>query len=182
MFKRFCLCIAILLISCMLIPSLGWAAGTVTQTIQQTGKGVFEVTFVCVGDASLGTIPDTETADNDADGKTLNGKIHGGYLYSVTAFPTSGGTAPDAASLFIRDKNSLYLLGSEDGGTTAYDGLNLIHATLARKAKPNVYIPRAGLHLYDYPKVTGPLTIDVEDQATVSAEWTIVLLVITKEQ
>lgn len=170
-----------ILVICLLIPSLGWAAVVCPQSIAQISKGVYEVTFLCTGDGS-GLVTNTPTLDKGSNGGVLNGKIRGGYLYSVTAFPTSGGTAPDAASLFITDKNGLYLLGSEDGGTTAYEGLNIIHATLTKKAKPNVYLTRAGLHIFDYPKITGPLTIDVDDQGTASANFTIVLTIITKEQ
>jgi hypothetical protein len=75
----------------------------------------------------------------------------------------------------IYDANGLDLLGSIDGGTTAYAGLTLIHATLVRRCLPNLYLPRAGLHVNYYPVVTGTLTLDVDNQATVSADWTIVL-------
>lgn len=168
----------LLLLVCLTLPRVAWPAGSVSQSIAEISKGVFEVTLICVGDSSDGSIPNTVTTDANQ----INSKIRGGYLYSVIAFPTVGGTAPDAASVFIIDKYSLYLLGSEDGGTTAYDGLNLIHATLTRKAKPNIYSPRAGLHLYDYPKITGALTLKVSDQATLSAEWTIVYVVIAREK
>jgi len=147
-----------------------FAAGTVVQTAAMIDQGHMRtITFTCTGDSSDGSIPDTDlSADNAAF-------VKGYYFYKVEAFPTAGGTAPDAADVLIYDASGLELLGSEDGGTTAYDGLNLIHATLTRACMPNIYLPRAGLHLSYFPEVTGVLTLDVDNQATNSAEYTIVL-------
>jgi len=97
------------------------------------------------------------------------------YLYRVEARPTSGGTAPDAASVFLFDANGMDLLGSEDG-TTAYSGLNLIHATLPRATVPNLYLPRAGSHLNYFPEIAGTLSMKVIDQSTASADFTIDLI------
>lgn len=156
-----------------------WAAGTVTQTITQIAKGRYKVTLVCTGDVAggtVGTIPATATTDYDTNGALLNGVIIGKYLIEVNAFPTADGTAPDAASVLIKDTNSLDLLGSEDGAT-AYNGLNLIHATLPRSTTPDKYIPRAGLHALYYPQITGALTVSVTDQATAEADFTIELII-----
>ncbi len=143
-------------------------AGSVTQSVSNENRGenrVKLVTFICTGDAANGSIPNTDMTED----------MKGWYLYSVTAFPTAGGTAPDAADVFILDENDLDLLGCEDGSTTAYAGLTLIHATLTRKALPNLYTPRAGNHVNFYPMVTGTLTLKVANQATNDAEYTIVL-------
>ncbi len=154
----------------LILPSIILAAGSsVTQSAVQVSSHVRTLTFVCVGDDSSGAVANTDT--NTAN----TAFIKGWYLYSVSAFPTSGGTAPDAADVMVYDSDGLDLLGSEDGGTTAYAGLTLVHATLKRKAKPNLYLPRAGLHVNDYPLVTGVLTVDTDNQATASAGWTIVL-------
>ncbi|MBA7713240.1 hypothetical protein ES703_122240 [subsurface metagenome] len=67
------------------------------------------------------------------------------------------------------------MLGSEDGGTTAYNGLNLIHATLKRFCFPNLYTPRAGLHMNYFPLVKSLLTLKVSDSAA-NATITIVLI------
>ena len=160
----------------LLSTSRAYSAGSVTQTIAEISRGCYEVTFVCIGDAANGSIPATATADNDANGAALNSKIIGKYLTLVKAFPTVGGTAPDAANVFVYDKNGLYLLGSEDGGTTSYAGLNLIHATLTKACLPNLYFARSGLHANYYPRITGAITVAVAAQATASADWTIVLL------
>ena len=160
----------------VLFSTLCFAAGTVTVTQGDTRAsdtpGVImsrTLTFTCTGDSGDGTIPNTATDT------AQSAHVKGWYLYRITAFPTSGGTAPDAASVFILNANSLDLLGSEDGSTTAYNGLNLIHATLPRTTMPNMYIPRAGAHNNYYPEITGVLTLKVSDQATASANWTIVL-------
>ena len=159
------------------MTGIAYSAGTVTQTISEISKGCYEVTFICTGDAANGSIPATATADNDVSGKPLLSKIIGKYLTQVKAFPTVGGTAPDAANVFVYDKHNLYLLGSEDGGGYAYEGLNLIHATLTKSCLPNLYLTRAGLHLNYYPRITGALTLVVTAQGTASANWTIVFVV-----
>ena len=155
----------------LLLASVGFAAdGTVVQSpANYPDDKIRQVIFTCTGSVTDGSIPDTDTSAPH----TLF--ITGYRLYRVDAYPTSGGTAPDAADVFILDENGLDLLGSEDGGTTAYGGLNLIHATLARTTFPDAYIPRAGVHALYQPYVTGALTLKVLNQATHSANYTIVL-------
>jgi len=161
------------LILIAIAPALCFAAvGTVAQTyLNYPEFGIKKVIFTCIGSATDGSIPNTDTSN------TITAFIKGYYLYEVTAYPTSGGTAPDAdgADVFILDANDLDLLGCEDGSTTAYQGLNLIHATLPRSCIPDKYIPRAGLHQPFYPVMTGALTLKVANQATHSADYTIVL-------
>lgn len=159
----------------LLIPTLLFAAGasvTQTQTVVRNSDGYpvsQTLTFICTGDNATGAIANTDTSSANT------ALITGWYLVSVDAYPTSGGTAPDAADVMIYDANSLDLLGSEDGGTTAYAGLTLLHATLPRRCLPNLYLPRAGIHVNYYPVITGTLTLDVDNQATNSANWTVVL-------
>lgn len=152
------------------VASNAIAAGSVTQgDVVRIADGTHTITFTCTGDASDGSMPDTViTAENLK-------KIAGWFLYDVTAFPTVGGTAPDAASVFIKDANGLYLLGSIDDGTTAYGGLNLIHATGTRSTVPYKYIAGITGHIVFFPDVINTLTVVVADQATASANWTIVL-------
>lgn len=153
-----------------------YSAGSISQTIAQVSKGCYEVTLACTGDASNGDVAATATTDNDANGKALNSVIIGKYLTQVKAFPTSGGMAPDLADVLIFDKHGLELLGSVDGAT-AYNGASLIHATLTRTCLPSIYLAGAGTHANYYPRITGALTVDVSNQGTVSANWTIVLVV-----
>ncbi len=162
--------IALIVTCVMLLPVSAVAAGLVVPGKQSPlASDIRTLTFICVGDSVNGSIPNTTTNAQNT------GFITGWYLYKVEAFPTSGGTAPDAADVMVYDADGIDLLGSEDGGTTAYAGLTLIHATLKRTCLPNLYLPRAGLHVNFYPEIRGALTIDVDNQATASADWTIVL-------
>lgn len=163
---------AILLAVTLLIPFSTWGAGSCTQTLTDLPASLIDipnarkVTFVCTGDATDGSIPDTAISAVNAD------KLLGFYLYSVSAYPTSGGTAPDAADVFILDASGEDLLGSVDGGTTANKGANLIHATLKKTTMPYSHY----LSAHYFPGVTGALTLKVSNQATVSANYTIELL------
>lgn len=168
--------IIIILLFMVTFPAISEGAGSVVQgSIVNVGQENRDsnpartITFLCTGDSGDGTIPNTVITAANFE------KVKGWYLYEVEAYPTSGGTAPDAADVFILDANTIDLLGSEDGGTTAYAGLTLIHATLGRVTKPNMYLPRAGLHVNDYPMIKNLITLKVSNQATVSANWTIVL-------
>jgi hypothetical protein len=173
--KRLLLCV----LFAIFIPAHVFAAGSVTQTgltrlADTSGWGTpsetYTITFTCTGDASDGTIPNTDTnAANTA-------LIKGLYLYQVIAYPTSGGTAPDAADVMIYDANGMDLLGSVDGGTTPYAGANLIHATLSQTCFPSMYLVKTTSHVNYFPIVTGALTLDVDNQGTNSANWTIVLV------
>jgi hypothetical protein len=150
--------------------------GTVdTTTIGLTKIGLngrfATFTFLCVGDSGDGSIPNTDIPSSDMQyliGRNMQ-------LVQVEAFPTAGGPAPDPADVFILDANNMDLLGSEDGGTTAYEGLGLISATLKRACIPNMYTPRAGLHVNYYPIMKSTITLKVSGQGTVSAKWTVVL-------
>jgi hypothetical protein len=142
--------------------------GTVLQSnITDFANGFKVIRFECTGDASNGSIPDT--AINAANMQLIKGIS---YLYSVSAYPTAGGTAPDAADVFILDANGEDLLGSADGGTTAKNGLNLIHATLKKTTFPySAYMAREY-----FPAIINTLTLKVANQATINATYTIELV------
>jgi len=173
--------IALLLFVFIAIPGFAFAAGSCTTVPialeKESPTGIAVVTITCTGDAGAGaltgTVPNTSVPGWIIQYLTKKKPYQ---LVEVQAYPTSGGTAPDAASIFLLDANSLDLLGSEDGSTTPWAGLNLIHATLPRSAFPNKYLPRAGLHANYYPVVTGALTLKTIDQGTASADWTIRLI------
>jgi len=158
--------IAILFI--LLAPGMVFAAGSCVQTSPRSYTGGFVVIpFVCTGDAANGSIPDT--AISTANMAMVLG-THA--LYTVAAYPTAGGTAPDAADVFILDANGEDLLGSVDGGTTANKGLNLIHATLKKTTQAYSHY----LSEYYLPPVINTLTLKVSNQATASANYTIELV------
>ena len=154
------------LIVFLLIPSLLFAAGSCTQTARSYTGGLVVITFVCTGDASNGSIPNT--AISAANMALIEGKY---YLYTVQAYPTASGTPPDAADVFILDGNGMDLLGSADM-VTAGKGLNLIHATLPKETLLYNYHNSS----YYAPPVRNALTLKVANQATVSANYTVELV------
>ncbi len=151
----------------LLFPSSLWAAGSCTQTPYQFTGGFVHVVFVCTGDVAGGSIPNTAIAT-----ASMNLILGTHYLYTVSAYPTAGGTAPDAADVFILDANLEDLLGSVDGGTTANKGLNLIHATLKKTTFPYSHY----LSMAYSPPVVNTLTLKVSNQGTNSANYTIELV------
>lgn len=164
----------------LLIPSTAMGVAGVSPVTQKRiqiadchpAQEIRQLIFSCVGDSTNGSIPNKEISIDD-----LN-FIRGWCLTGIEAYQTTVGTPPDAdaASVFILDSGGMDLLGSEDGGTTAYAGLNLIHATLKRTCYPNLHLARAGLHTNYFPLVVDLLTLKVIDQATHSADYTIVLI------
>ena len=158
------------LIALLLIPSVAMGAvtpGVCTQTPYSWVGGFVYIVLTCTGASDNGSIPNT---DISAANMELIKGTH--YLYTVSAYPTSGGTPPDVADVFILDANGEDLLGSADGGTTPGKGANLIHATLKKTAMPYSY------HMSQVypPPVINTLTLKVLNQATVSANYTIELL------
>lgn len=149
------------------LAAQSFAAGSCVQTASAKESGVFLVTLACTGDAANGSIPNTALSS------AIMAKVSGThYLYTVAAYPTSGGTAPDAADVFILDANGEDLLGSVDAGTTAKNGLNLIHATLKKTTFPySTFLQQAY-----FPAITNTLTLKVLNQATNSANYTIELV------
>ena len=148
-----------------LIASLSFADGTVTSSRVQIGRNTALIIFTCTGDASDGSIPATDFDANDM--KFLrNG---GYYIIDVIAFPTPDGTAPDAADVTIKVKNYTTRTGTiapavpRDilGGA----GANLIHATDEQSI---------GASMPLYEKVLGQLTFAVANQATASADYTVI--------
>lgn len=142
-----------------------------TSSSPDTEVAFKTVTFTCIGDDGTGAVSNTSTSGTSG----VDDHILGWYLYSAVAYPTAGGTAPDAADVLIYDENGMDLLGSPDGGTTAYGGLNLIHATLAKISFPYFYQTNLTAYQTYFPLITGSLTLDVDNQATNDATYTIVL-------
>lgn len=174
--KKLILTISMLL--CLLIPNIAMSTvGSVVisqKRIQiadsHPAEEVRQLIFTCTGDVTDGSIPDTTISASDMN------FIRGWCLRKVEAYQTTVGVAPDAdeASIFILDSDGMDLLGSEDGGTTPYAGKYMIHATLKRMCFLNAYFPRAGLHANYYDPIVKLLTLRVIDQATASADYTVV--------
>ena len=153
------------------LGSLSWGAvGSCTQATYAYGPGSFiKVVLTCTGGTAgdAGTVSDTVIASDVMD--LLRGFY---YLYTVKAYPTAGGTAPNVADVFVLTSELDDLLGSADGGTTANKGANLIHATLTRTTFP--YSNYASVS-YASMILTTAITVRTSNQATASANWKIEL-------
>jgi hypothetical protein len=158
--KKFIFTLAI-----MLMASNLYAAMTCVETVATYTGGAVWVQLVCTG----------ATADNGSDDVSLSsdamaliaGKY---YLYGVFARPTAGGTAPDAANVFILDKTTGEdYLGSADAGTTANKGANLVHATLPKSTAPYSY----QMSSWWYFPIKADIKVRVTAQATVGGNFTI---------
>jgi len=165
--KRLC---QLLMFGLLLVAIPLYAAESVIQSsAQKNGEYLWEVTFT-ITTAADGSM--TATDLTQANISILKGM----YLLQVDAFPTPGGTAPDAADVILLDENGIDYLGSEDGGTTAYAGLNLVHATVPKSCIPNMYLTGQDTHINYFWPVRGKLTLDIINQATDSADITIILV------
>lgn len=140
------------------LPVLSWSAGSCTQATAVPYRwGDLKITLICTGDSDNGSIP-TQTISNDNMGLILG--TH--WLYSVKAYPTPGGTAPDAADVAVL-MDGQDLLGTK--------GANLIHAT----ATQDVFPYSAFMSSWRYVPVTNTITLTVANQGTASANYTIEL-------
>lgn len=159
-----------LLVGLLLVAIPCWATESVVEgQLQQSGKGIYEVAFVITTDAS-GDIAATTFS------QSLINKIKGKYLLQVEAFPTPGGTAPDAADVIVKDENGIYVLGSVDDGVTAKNGLNLIHATIPKACLPAMYLTGTTAFVNYYWPIRGALTFDILNQGANSAQITLIFV------
>jgi hypothetical protein len=138
-----------LLIICF-ATTFAYAAGeTIEEQVvsyNRQGREYVEVTFSILGDASSGAISDTDMAF-DANGY---------FLYNVEVDP--GATQPDAADVLIMTASGRDLLYG--GGT------NLVHATATQSMS-------GAMPFFEI--VTGTLTLDVDNQGTAAALYTVKL-------
>jgi hypothetical protein len=147
------------LIAALVMPEYLWAAGSCVQTAVRdpAAPNMVLIKFVCTGDSGDGSIPNT-----DVSAANMALILNKALLYSVTVYPTSGGTAPDAADVSVYQAG-VDLLGAK--------GVNLIHATATQHISP--YSTFKGE--YYYPAITGTVQLRVANQATASANYTIEL-------
>jgi hypothetical protein len=147
--------IILTILALLLLPSMLYAAGSCTETIKNYTGGMVIVSFACTGDSANGSIP--AKAFSAAAMALIEG-TH--WLAQVKVYPTTGGTAPDAADVTVT-MNGMDLLGGK--------GVNLIHATATQDTLPY----SSFMALYRYPPVTDTITTAVANQGTGSANWTI---------
>lgn len=150
----------IIALALALIPSSLWALtpGSCVQTPYQYTGGVVKVIFVCTGSPDDGAIP---TQTFDAVTMALIEGTH--YFYRIVAKPTTGGTAPDAADIQVL-MDGMDLLGGK--------GVNLIHATATQDTFPY----SAFMSMYRFPEVSETITWTVANQATHSANYTVIFI------
>lgn len=143
------------LIIAFFLPVSALAAGSCTESVKQYTGGFVAISLACTGDATNGSVPNTSLS---ASALALIQGTH--YLFMVSAYPTSGGTAPDAADITILD-GTYDVLGGK--------GVNLIHAT----ARQDTYPYSTFISNWRYWPITGGLTLAVANQSTASANFTI---------
>lgn len=156
--KKFMFFIAVLLL--LVMSATAYAAGSVTVSgswQDRFGTQMYVVKFVCTGDAANGSTPTTAIPDY------IMSEIKGMYLFIVSAYPTSGGTAPDAADVTILD-GTFDVLGGK--------GVNLIHAT----ARQDVYPYSTFMSNWRYWPISNDLSMAVANQATAEANFTLELV------
>ena len=139
----------IIMAAMFFITSSALAAGTVTQVLTPISKDMYKLVFTCTGDASDGSIPDTDTTD---------GRIYGMYLYRIVIVNTSSQTdTDDDADVYILDSNDTDLLNAQ--------GVDKLDKDVANYIRINRKDP-----------VLGTLTLDVDNQSQTSAVYTITLI------
>jgi hypothetical protein len=150
--KKTFLFVAIILL--WAVSVFGATPGSVVQSMAGYGPSVQVVKFVVTsGDA--GAMPTTAISTSYMN--TL--KAGGYYLYNVKAYPTSGGTAPDAADITVI-MNGLDLLGGK--------GANLLHATATQDTFPYSTV----MSSWRYPLVNNTITVALANHSTNTAHFT----------
>lgn len=147
-----------IILAVMLMASNLWAAGSCTESVEAYTGGFTIIKLACTGDAADGSIP-TQTISTDA----MNTVLGTFYFYQCKTYPTSGGTAPDAADVTV-NMSGQDMLGGK--------GVNLVHATATQDVMPYSTF----MSTYRYPAVIGTITVAVANQATHSANYTIELI------
>ena len=153
--------IATIILAVMFMASsvLAVTPGTCVQTPHQYFPGAaIMISFVCTDSPDGGGMA-TQTVTSAAM-ELLKGAY---FLYSVTAYPTTGGTAPDAADVAVL-MNGMDLLGTK--------GANLIHPT----ATNDVYPHSSFMDKDRYAMTVNTITMTITNQATASANYTIEML------
>ena len=127
------------------------------NTVYNRGNEDVIITYAITAHTD-GTVSDISTDTDMNRGNPYTKEILGMRLALVEAFPTVGGTAPDAADVTVK-MNGLDLLGG--------NGVNLIHATSTLSTYPMIDGMEA-----EYP-VRAVLAIGVANQGTNAATFTI---------
>jgi len=154
-----------------------WAVEGMTGAVTYNpAREAYEITLT-ITTKTDGSLTAMSTDDVTVDGKTVTEWIKWKYLYEVHA-KTGTLAATDASDLIILDDDSMGLLGSPDGGTTAYGGTDIFHATLSKMTHPYYYNTSAATYDKHYHLITGALTLDILNNSVNTANVIVKLIVI----
>lgn len=148
------------MVSLLLSQTQSFAAGTAsTPSVVSIGNLMKIVSVTYKGDAADGSVPAvTLPAAVMAD-------LKGYYLYTVRAYPVSGGTAPDAANVAVKNARKDYLGGQ---------GVGLIPVS-----GENEVLPHNTFNGKDfYPAIVDSLIIEVTGQDTPEADFIVELIAV----
>src|SRR4030042_6401834 len=108
----------LLLMVLFFIPKAWATDGGAIQSLEESPYGIgFKLKLVCTGSSVDGSLPAAQGIISSDYMAKIRLKY---FLYEVRAYPTSSGTAPDAADVTV-NMDGQDLLGGK--------GVNLIHAT-----------------------------------------------------
>ena len=143
-----------------LVPSFSWADCTEPVPVIRGSILFYQTDCTGAGDGSVADV--TFPYDEDFP-----------FFLGLFTWPTSGGTAPDAADILLFDASftstvKLDVLGSTDG-STAVNGLNGISATVPQWIPP--LNAKSGAAMY--PSVVGDYTMHTINQGTAGADWSV---------
>lgn len=154
--KKFLLTIVLFLLFCGQVFA---TAGVAVQSMA-IGPNTIKIKLLCTGSSVDGSLPAAQGVISTDYMAKLEGKF---YFYEAKAYPTPGGTAPDAADVTVT-MDGQDLLGGK--------GVNLIHATATYDT-----FPYSGfMSSYRYPLITNTLTVGVANEATVNCNYTLELI------
>ncbi len=148
------------MVSLLLSQTQAFAAGTAsTPRVVPIGTMMRIISVTFKGDAADGSVPAVTLPD------AIMADLKGYYLYSVRAYPVSGGTAPDPANVAVNNPRK--------------DLLGALGVGLVPASGENEMLPYNAFTEKDfYPAIVDPLTIEVTGQGTPSADFTVDLIAV----
>jgi len=150
---------------CLFFPLSVFAGGTCAVTefpdISDVGKMGKIVRLTCTASASDGSMAYTLTSTDMA-------KLAGYYLYTVTVYPTPGGTAPtDLSDLAITDDRGVVILSATSNGA------NIVDATSSYQILPERTSQEGTSDFYQKIHYDKELTVAITNSIVNSANVTI---------
>lgn len=135
-----------------------FAAGSCTISYGDMTKYTAEIIWTCTGDASDGTIPDTSSGSHSSRFRE--------FPYAYRAWVENLSTDTDCT-----DNSDVYLYTTDSSGTKANDILNGQGVDQLDADTVNY------IRLNQYDEIHGPVILDVNNQAEVSAVYRVTLVI-----